>query len=149
MPNPENTFTGFDLMHVTTLSQYSSTPGRNLSAAGYTKATFYARGSLGSGVDVKIEVSDDGDITTADPCITLSANGTDDHCSDNGADPLAMTPGTLSSSWQPYTIMIPNSALTSIKDFFKATLVFNPPFPGYTGNGTGGTVYFDAIAYSQ
>ncbi len=57
-PNPEFTFAGFDLMHVPTIAAYSSKPGRNIQAAGYTKVTFYARGSLSTYTVVKIDVSE-------------------------------------------------------------------------------------------
>jgi len=138
-------FAGVDLMHTPTIDTYASTPGRDLHLAGYNKVTFFARGSLSTHTSVKIEVADDGNTSTADPCITLSSNASVDHCSDSVADPLAMTPGTLTSSWQQYTITVPNSALTSIKDFFKATFVFVPSIGAPTGQG--GTVYFDVIQY--
>jgi hypothetical protein len=140
--NPEVTFAGFDLMDTPTQATYGSTPGRNLSAAGYTRVTFYARGSLSTDVDVKIEVASTGN--PPDPCLTLSTNGSDDQCAGD------MDTGTkaLGSSWQSYTISVPNTALSNIKDFFKATFVYAPPGAACgIPAGQGGTVYFDVIQY--
>ena len=146
-PSNPPTFAGFDLAVSIGASDYPSVPARDLSKAGYTQVTFYARGSLSSNTDLKIEVADDGNVNTPDPCITLSTNGTDDHCSDVVLDPLAMMPKTLTSSWQQYTITVPNSALKSVKDFFKATFVFTPVV-GFTSPGQGGVAYFDVIQYA-
>jgi hypothetical protein len=146
-------FAGFDLIHVVdntkTLSVYLTTPGRDLHQAGYTKATFYARGSLSTNTVLKIEVADDGNTTTPDPCMTLSATGspTDDVCGANGADPYTKSPGVLTSSWQQYAIPVPNSALLNVKDFFKATFVFKTAYGAPSGNG--GVVYIDKIQYEQ
>ena len=153
VPNPESAFAGFDLMDTATLDTYASTLGRNLQTPNYGKATFYARGSLSTNTVLKIEVSDDGNVNTAAPCIVLSANGTDPTpgpsgaCSVNGSvfNPLAMPTRTLSSSWQQFTITIPNSALANIKDFFKATFVYTNP--GTAPVGQGGTAYVDVIQY--
>jgi len=150
----QSVFAGFDLMHTTTLAAYAGTPGRNLVATGsnpnYTKVTFYARGSLSSNTVLKIEVADDGNTTTPDPCLTLSKAGAqaDDVCSANGPDPFAQPPQVLSTNWMPYTLAIPNASLLSnIKDFFKATFVFTPSFGAPQGQG--GTVYIDKIQYEQ
>lgn len=140
----DHTFAGFDLMHTAVLADYTTTAGRDLRTAGYTKVTFYARGSLSTNTTLKIEVADDGSQSTADPCMTLSTNGTDDACT---AGPLSMAPRQLTSSWQQFTITVPNSALASIKDFFKATFVFTDPFVGNQAPGQGGTVYLDQIVY--
>jgi hypothetical protein len=137
----DHTFAGFDLMHTALFSQYASTPGRNLQAAGYTKATFYARGSLSSNTALKVEVADEGNQATPDGCLTLST-GTTDACG-NGATKQ------LTGDWQQYTIMIPAAALQNVKDIFKATFVFTDPLPGVPGQapGQGGTVYLDQIQY--
>ncbi len=143
----QSIFAGFDLMHTATQADYASTPGRDLRKAGYTKVTFYARGSLSTNTELKIEVSDDGNTATATPCLVLSTDGTDpnDLCEVNGANPLKMLPRQLISSWQQFTITVPNSALANIKDFFKATFVFTPIVGAPSGQG--GTAYFDVIVY--
>lgn len=140
----DHTFAGFDLMHTTSLTDYSTTVGRDLRAAGYTKVTFYARGALSTNTTLKIEVADDGNTGTASPCLTLSTNGTDNACT---AGPLTLTPRQLTSSWQQYTLTFPTSSLAAVKDFFKATFVFTDPFVGNQNPGQGGTVYFDQIQY--
>ncbi len=143
----QSIFAGFDLMHTALFSDYVSTPGRNLHQANYTKVTFFARGTLSSNTELKIEVSDDGKTPTPDPCLVLSTDGLDPNnlCDANGFDPFKMAPMQITSSWRQYTITVNNSALTSIKDFFKATFVFTPAIGAPTGQG--GTAYFDVIQY--
>ena len=54
---------------------------------------------------------------------------------------------SLASGWRSYSILIPtNNDLTKVKDFFKATFIYNQP-PGNIA-GQGGTVYFDQIKYT-
>ncbi len=132
-------FAGFTLMHTPTQSTYSTTIGRDLRAAGYTRVTFYARGTLAANNLVKIEVADDGATTTAAPCVSLSESGTMD------ASPACGTMGTLSPTWQPVTMTVANSNLANVKDFFKATII---DISGSTIPGGGGTVFFDQIEYA-
>ena len=143
------TFAGFDLMHTPTFDTYASTPGRDLRAAGYTKVTFYARGSLSTFTELKIEVSDDGNTATPTPCMVLSTDGTDPHdlCTSNGSNQYKMSPQTLTSSWQQYTMTItaPLTSLKDVKDYFKATYVYTPIIGAPVGQG--GAVYFDVIVY--
>ncbi len=141
----DHTLAGFVLMHTAVQTDYAGTAGHDLRGAAYTKVTFYARGSLSTNTDAKIEVSDDGNTATAAPCLTLSTSGTSDLCS--GA--LAMPPQALTSAWQKYTITVPNASLAIIKDFFKSTFVFTDPFVGNLQPGQGGTVYYDNIQYEQ
>lgn len=152
--NPTHNFAGFDLMHTATQADYAR-QGRDLRATGYSKMTFYARGSLSSNTVLKVEVASPGSPSDAcasiqSPCITLSANGTDDACSPPSPaapNPYALPPRQLTSSWQSYTITFPNSQLANVRDFFKATYVFTDLFPGSPAAGQGGTVYFDIIQY--
>ena len=140
---PEHTFAGFDLMHTINQSDYATTPGRDLSKAGYKKVTFYARGSLSSQTLVKVQSPDDGNNATVAPCISLSTDGTLDDTGTGGTPCLNL--GTLSTSWQQYTLTITSpSQLTAVKDLFKATFIF-VPIGGSTAPGQGGTVYFDQI----
>lgn len=144
MPDPTHNFAGFDLMHVPQQSAYLGTPGRDLRKAGYTRATFYARGSLSTNTVLKIEVASPGSVGCAAlpaPCLTLSTNGTDDDGSG------LCSHASFTSNWQHYAIPISNPSLGSVKDFFKATLIFTDPFVGNQAPGQGGTVYFDAIGY--
>lgn len=131
-------YAGFTLMHTPTQARYTTTLGRDLRQAGYTRVTFYARGTLAANNLVKIEVADDGEPLTAAPCISLSSSGTLD------ATPACGTTGTLSSTWQPVSITISNASLASVKDFFKATIINTS---GATIPGDGGTVFFDQIEY--
>lgn len=137
-------FAGFDLMHTPTQSTYSSTVGRDLHNAGYTRVSFYARGTVGSYVVAKVEVADDGNTGTANTsCVTLST-GT----MDTNTNPCGRT-DQISSAWTRYTIPIasPATALLAVKDFFKVTFVYNNPNPGSTAPSQGGTIYIDQIQY--
>jgi hypothetical protein len=149
-PNPEHSFAGFDLMYTPLISNYSissNSPGRDLSKAGYSKVTFYARGSLSSSTILKIEVAAQG-VAAGCPvpphvsCVTLSNSG----IADDPNYPCGAT-AKFGSSWQPYTIPIIPGALTNVKDFFKATFIFTP-VPGFTAPGQGGIAYFDMIQYA-
>jgi hypothetical protein len=145
----DHTFAGFSLIQSASQSTYLSTPGRNLSAANYGRATFFIRGSLSTNTRLKIEVADDGDsLTPGAGCMTLSGSGTvynsgtNDICS-NGAT------GTLNGDWQRVTVTIPSGALSSVRDFIKTTFVYSDPLPGVPGQapGQGGVVYLDQIQY--
>jgi len=148
-PNPEHNFAGFDLMHTPTQATYSSTPGRDLRAAGYTKVVFYARGSLSTNTYLKVEVAGPGPANNntcaavVSPCVKL-ISGTDP----NPASDPACPDKQLTGSWQAYTIPVLPSDLQSVKDFFKATFVFIDPFIGNQQPGQGGVAYFDAISYN-
>jgi len=149
-PDPTPLFAGFDLMHTAVFADYSSTPGRDLHQAGYTKVTFYARGSLSSHTVLKVEAATPSAaagcaVPPVVPCLWLSdPNGTD---TDDGVNGQGCGHKQLTGSWQTYNIDIPAGwlASTRIKDFFKATFVFNQPSGVPTGQG--GTVYFDVIQY--
>ncbi len=146
-PNPTFNFAGFDLMHVPTIASYATTPGRNLSGAHYTKATFFARGRLSTNTVLKIEVGSSGSSDACNsfpsPCLTLSSDGT----GDDGSGICGH--GILTGNWEQYSISLPPSALSSVKDFFKATFIFSDPFVGNQAPGQGGTAYFDQIQYQQ
>ncbi len=147
--NSQFLFAGFDLMHTATQADYSSTSGRNLSTSGYTRVKFYARGTLSTATFVKIEVADDGNTSTANAsCLSLSTSGTLDDGVNAGTTACGNT-GTLTSDWKPFTITIvsPVTALTSVKDFFKATFIYNDPTPGSQNPGQGGTIFIDQIQY--
>lgn len=151
-PNPTPLFAGFDLMYTTTQAAYNpspSVPGRDLHQAGYTKATFYARGSLSSNTVLKVEVAAAGvqagcPVLPVVPCLWLSSNGTED----DGVNSQGCGHAQLTGGWQSYSIPLTPAALTDVKDFFKATFVFTPPFVGSTAAGQGGVAYFDVIEYT-
>ena len=144
--NPTSAFAGFDLMHTSTQGDYAGTPGRDLTKAGYTKVTFYARGSLSTNTYLKVEVAGPGSTdpcaAVVSPCLKLL----------NGADPkpsqdTTCSPVQLSGQWGTYTVTIPSPAtqLAAVKDLFKATFIYIPTFGAPSGQG--GTAYFDVIQY--
>ena len=57
--------------------------------------------------------------------------------------------GVLTGGWQMVTLPLTSGEQTAIKDFLKATFVFDPSQlpPGDTAPGQGGTVYLDQIFY--
>jgi len=135
-------FAGVSLMHVPLFGNYTSTPGRDLRAAGYNTVTFQARGDLHTYTSVTIEAG--GPNPAA--CITLSADGSVDNCGTLFPSEGHLT-GTLTSNWQTYNLPITNAQQSAIKDLFKATFVFAYPTPGNTNPGQGGTIYLDQIFY--
>jgi hypothetical protein len=145
----QHNFAGFDLMHTPTQAEYDvATSGRDLRQAGYNRVTFYARGTLSTNTLLKVEVVDDGQEATINAsCVSLSMDGT----LDDGVNPGSNACGrldTLTSSWQKFSIPIasPATTLDDVRDFFKATFVFNDPFVGAPA-GQGGTVFIDQIQY--
>jgi len=129
------TYAGMSLMHVPLFRDYTSTVGRNLQASGYTRVTFYARGSLTTYNAVKVEA---GGPTAA--CMTLSVDGTVDECGN------ART-AQLTGDWQAFSLPVSSAQQSAIKDLFKTTFVFNNPTPGSTAPGQGGVLYLDRIFY--
>jgi hypothetical protein len=127
------TFAGFDLIHAADETSYTSDPGINLTSKGYTKLTFYARGSLSLSNLVKIQ----GAAGTPQPCLSLSASGT----ADDPTTPCGHT-GVLTLNWQQYVILLPPASLNPIKNYFNVTIIYTG-----AGSGSGGTVYFDRIEY--
>ena len=131
-------FAGFDLMHTIDFGSYATTPGRNLTAANYSQAVFYFRGSLAADTYAKVEVAADGvSGPPADGCLILSTDGSNPEA---GTCPAVRT---LTANWQQGMISIPHAALANVKDFFKVTLIYNQP----SGAGQGGVIYVDAINY--
>ena len=139
------TFAGMSLMHVPVFANYDITPPRDLRAAGYTRVVFAARGALSTFTSVKIEAGG-----PASACMTLSASGTTNECflNNNPATPC-LTCQTLpfSSGWRSYSLPLSSAQQSAIKDFFKATFIFDNPTPGSTNPGQGGTIYLDQIFY--
>jgi hypothetical protein len=149
-PNPTPFFAGFDLMHTPTIDTYNSTPGRDLHKAGYTKITFVARGTLTSHTVLKIEGATPPSPAGCQPPIVVPCLWLHDSNSidiDDGSNSQGCGHNTLSGSWNSYSIAIPAGwlAATAVKDFFKATFVYNQQ-PG-APTGQGGIVYFDVVQY--
>jgi hypothetical protein len=144
--NPTSAFAGFDLMHTISRNDYAA-QGRDLSGAGYTKVTFYARGTLSTNTYLKVEVASPGNPNNAcvpapSSCLKL-INSIDPA---PGSEPTCGS-GTLTSGWSSFSVIIPSPAtdLANIRDFFKATFVYLPTIGAPSGQG--GTVYFDVIQY--
>ena len=140
-------FAGFSLMHVPLFANYTTMPGRDLRAAGYTKVTFYARANLSSLTSITIEAGG----PNPEACVTLSVDGTVDNCQNlfTGSTNEGHRTDTISGNWKQYTLPISGTQQSAIKDFFKATLVFDGTQlpPGNTNPGQGGTLYLDQIFY--
>ena len=131
-------------MHTATEAEYAGTPGRTLTQAGYRSVSFYARGSLTSRTVAKIEVADDADGGRTPPCVVLY---TDQSGVTNDLGNPCPISQTLTDSWRQYRISIdPSVDLAGVKDYLKATLVFNQLAPN-TNPGTGGIIYLDQIFY--
>jgi len=123
----EHTFVGFDLLVSANFSTLATTPGRNLSAAGYTKLTFWARGTLSENTTFKVEGPGTGDQSTFSPIINVA---------------------TLTNSWQEFTINAGPGDFNNVKEFFKLTFLFTQP-TGTTVAGQGGTIFVDDIHFEK
>lgn len=124
---PEHTFAGFDLVVSQDLTTLSSAAGRNLSAAGYTKLTFWLRGTLTENTTIKVEGPGNGNSNTILPSVTVTS---------------------LSNNWQQFTINASPGDFNNVKEFFKLTFVFAQP-SGTTVAGQGGTVFADDVQFSK
>jgi len=123
----EHTFVGFDLLVSQNFSTLAGTPARNLSAAGYTKVTFWMRGSLSDSTQVKVEAPGTGNQSTLAPTLIITS---------------------LLGSWQQFTVSAGPGAFSNVKEFFKVTFVYNQP-TGTTNHGDGGSVFIDDIHFEK
>ena len=120
-------FSGFGLICAQTIGTYS-TGTRDLSPGGYTKITFWARGSLNT--DVHLRLEDNG-------ANSQTASGTDAWLSDTAAN-------NITADWQKFSFTVSPSSLVNAKDFVRIILVYSG-----TGAGNGGTVYLDDIQLTK
>lgn len=125
-------FSGFSLICAPKQAQYS-TYSLDLSTAGYTKITFWARGSLNSYVKLRV-----------------TANSTDPSQSKLASGATGVWEDTVTSSWVKYSLDIDNMTnnLAAAKDFVKINLVYAPGDDG-PSQGNGGTVYLDDIELTK
>ena len=132
----QSDFTGFSLICAQTTAAYS-TQTRNLSLGGYTKITFWARGSLSTNVYLRVEAN------STDPNQYALASGS-----------VGVWQGTVTSDWNKYSVKIDNSVnnLAAATDFVKFILVYDEdgnPNTANTGRSNGGAVYLDDIELSK
>lgn len=130
----ESDFVGFMLIAAPTLAQHD-TVTKDLSAAGYTKIAFEARGSLNGNVYLRLE----------------SDNATYQTLSGNNAWMSNTTDRKITSQWQHYEFAL-SGPMGAVKDFLRVVIRYdedgNPDTPN-TGTGNGGTVFLDNIEYSK
>jgi hypothetical protein len=122
----ENTWCGFSFIAANSIASYNSVT-KNLALGGYTKMTFWARGTLNSNVSLRLESNNGG---------PNSVSGSD-----------AIETGTLSSSWQYYEFSVTPAA--AAKDFVRVILKFNQSANLDAPNGNGGTVFLDDIILTK
>lgn len=120
-------FVGLDLPVSQGSEDFDAAQSVDLSAGGYTKISFWIKGSLSTNTTLKIEAVDDGSTSTSAPVLTLSS---------------------ISSTWEKKEIAITPSHLLSVKEFFKITFIYTQP-TGTTTPGNGGIVYIDDIILEQ
>lgn len=113
---------------------YDETPGKNLTYAGYTKITFYAKGKLRGNTRVEFKgpwkAGEDADNNTV-----MIVPG--DETPESGQKYM---PPLSEDTWQPYEIDITDSDLTEVKDYFIIAFVGE-------GDSEGGRVLVDEIKY--
>ena len=130
----QHLFAGFSLLVTPDFSTFDSASAKNLNAnnAGYTKLTFYIRGTLASDTYVRIEGPDDGPggITPARMESLPSLTGT----------------FTLTEDWQKQELTVPAGDFNQVKSFLTLSIQYMQPV-GTTVGGGGGTIYLDDIRY--
>lgn len=112
--SPEHTWTGFGLIVAVKTDDYNAF-SKDFSAAGFNKLTFRARGSLNSGVVLRVEGPQFG-----------------------AASPAGFWEGAITDQWQQYTVDL--DPQTTINAYLNIILKYTG-----AGRGNGGTVYIDDI----
>ncbi|MBI4397256.1 MAG: hypothetical protein HY548_09185 [Elusimicrobia bacterium] len=129
----QHLFAGFSILVGLNSSQLNTVPAKNLSPAGFTKVTFWARGSLSENTILRVEAPDDGNNKTSPPTLDISRS-------------------QLSTEWTQFTLpasgAIPASQFTNVKQYATFLFVFTQP-TGTTNAGEGGYVYIDQITYEK
>lgn len=128
----QSDFVGFMLIAAPTLGEYD-TVTRDLSAGGYTKVAFSARGSLGTNVFLRVETENANYKTPS------GVNAWQSNTSDR----------PVTSQWKRYEFALSGS-LAAVKDFIRIVIRYDedgdPDAPN-TATTSGGTVYIDTIEY--
>lgn len=128
--NGQHDFAGFGLLVAPSIAQDPVTPARDLSGAGFTKITFWARGSVGENVILRVEGPGDGTGASVMPRLEISR-------------------AALSAGWAKYTLPVPFPAsFSSVKQYVNFVLIFDQP-TGTTFPGEGGTLHVDQISYER
>lgn len=132
--NRQSDYVGFMLIAAPTLAGHD-TITRDLSAGGYTKVSFYVRGSLNTHVVLRIE---------ANNATYQTASGTNAWMS-NTADRV------VTSDWKRYEFALSGSQ-AAVRDFIRIVLRYdedgNPDTPN-SAHSNGGTVFLDNIEYTR
>lgn len=127
----EHTFAGFGMLVAKTIDQMNSTPSKDLSDAGFTKITFYAKGYLSENTILRAEGPGDGSSAAILPRLDVTQ---------------------LTDTWTKFTLpaagAIPPAAFQSVRQYVNFTFVFTQP-SGTTNPGGGGQVFLDRIAYEN
>ncbi|MCX5778434.1 MAG: hypothetical protein NTU66_04365 [Elusimicrobia bacterium] len=128
----ETDWVGFMLIAAPTIAQHD-TFTKDLTAAGYTKISFYVRGDLSKNVYLRLE----------------SNNGTYQTPSGNNAWINNTTDRKITSDWQHFEFTLSGS-VTTVKDLVRIVLRYDEdgdPDIANTGTSNGGTVFLDNIEY--
>ncbi len=125
----QHLFAGYSFSVTPDLSTLSSATGKDLSASGYTKMTFFLRGELSEGNTLRIEGPSDGNSTTVPARMELGPSG-------------------VTSDWHAYTLSVPASFFSNVKVFATISIQYAQA-PRTTNPGQGGTIYIDNIMYER
>lgn len=127
----EHDFTGFSLIAADDFNNYNAV-SKDLTEAGYTKISFWVRGSLYSNVHFRLEAN----------------NGNNQTASGNNAWMSNTTDRKVTSSWQKYEFTVSGN-MTTVRDFVR--IVFRYDKDGNPDNqkGNGGTVFIDDIRLTK
>jgi hypothetical protein len=129
----QHLFAGFGLLVAEDITQVNTTAAKDLSAAGFTKITFMARGSLSENTVLRVEGPGDGSGATILPRLEISRD-------------------QLTGTWTKFTLpasgAISSASFKSVKQYLNFTMVYSQP-SATTGAGEGGSIYIDQITYEK
>lgn len=126
----QHLFAGFNLFITPDQAALATAAPKDLSGPGYTKLTFYIRGSLSHETWLRIQGP------------ALGNEASDDLCVQTGCEELV----SISSTWQRVEIPISSSRLSSMKVFVTFSFQYQQP-PRTDPAGNGGVIYLDDIRY--
>jgi hypothetical protein len=129
----QHAFAGFGLLVAETTAVDASTPARDLSSSGFTKISFWLKGSLGENVILRVEGPVDGTGATLAPRLDIPRS-------------------QISSSWTRFTLSVPASqavaAFSRVKQYVNFIFVYAQP-SGTTAAGEGGVIHLDQVTYER
>ncbi len=129
-PAYQHVFAGFVLTVSPDLVTLPATQAKDISAPGYVKMKFFARGSLSQQTIVRIEGPDDGDSATTPDRMELDAS-------------------QLTNDWKEFELpLTAASKFNTVKSFMTVSFQYTEVIRAQIA-GNGGIIYLDDIRYEK